>query len=325
MSDDITPSGESAVKKVFLIILLLFALLTVNAAAVEVDMEYNGILDSYTGLPVGQPGIPEGVDRVWINDQLFYDVTTNRFVYELFSGTELFTTVVDGMITTGPVSMELSNGATGRLYRNGEMLDLAEYKDLTTPGKYVLSVNSNTGVTIEPVSFTIVGNVTCVPEKYVLPEGFVFVEALRNNGAIDYSERKVDLTDEGIYRLTYECRNTGLQYGLETEIDRTPPVLELAGVEDGVAKGPVTLYDLEQGASLLIERDGREVGFTQELTESGTYHLWLQDPAGNSTDYQFKIQIYLNINAIVFVVLILVLIALLVFYLIYSRRKLRVR
>lgn len=324
MSDDNTPSGESAVKKVFLIILLL-ALLSVNAAAVEVDMEYNGIIDSYTGLPVGQPGIPEGVDRVWINSELFYDVTTNRFVYELFSGTELFTTVVDGMITTGPVSMELSNGATGRLYRNGELLDMTEYKDLTTPGNYVLSVNSNTGVTIEPVSFTIVGSVTCVPEEYVIPEGFVFVEALRNNEAIEYSDRQVNLTDEGIYRLTYECRNTGLQYGLETEIDRTPPVLELAGVEDGVAKGPVTLYDLEQGASLLIERDGKTLGFTQELTESGNYHLWLQDPAGNSTDYQFKIQIYLNINAIVFVVLILVLIGFLVFYLIYSRRKLRVR
>ena len=324
MNDDNTPSGESAVKKIFLIILLL-ALLSVNAAAVEVDMEYNGIIDSYTGLPVGQTGIPEGVDRVWINNELFYDVPTNRFVYELFSGTELFTTVVDGMITTGPVSLELSSGATGRLYRDGEMLDMTEYKDLTTPGNYVLSVNSNTGVTIEPVSFTIVGNVTCVPENYVIPEGFFFVEALRDNAAIDYAERQVSLAEEGSYQLTYECRNTGMQYGLETRIDRTPPVLELAGVEDGVAKGPVTLYDLEQDTSLLIERDGRKLGFTQELTESGNYHLWLQDPAGNSTDYQFRIQLYMNVNAIVFVVLILVLIALLIFYLIYSRRKLRVR
>ena len=324
MSDDITPSGESAVKRVFLIILLI-VLLSVNAAATEVDMGYNGVIDSLTGLPVGQPGIPEGVDRVWIKNDLFYDAATNRFVYELFSGIELYTTVVKGMITTGPVSLELSNGATGRLYRNGELLDIAECKDLTMPGKYVLSVNSNTGVSIEPLSFTIVGSVTCVPEEYVLPEGFVFVEALRNDEAIDFSERKVNLADEGIYRLTYECRNTGLQYGLETEIDRTPPVLELPGVENGVAKGVVTLYDLEQGTSLLIERDGREIGYTQELTESGKYHLWLQDPAGNSTDYQFRIQIYLNVNAIVFVVMILALIVFLVFYLIYSRRKFRVR
>ena len=80
----------------------------------------------------------------------------------------------------------------------------------------------------------------------------------------------------------------------------------------------------ETSLSLQYNR-ARQGSITQELTESGNYHLWLQDPAGNSTDYQFKIQIYLNINAIVFVVLILVLIALLVFYLIYSRRKLRVR
>lgn len=325
MSRGIIHSGEAAVKKVILIVLLLLIALPVSAAAAEVDMNYTGILDSYTGLPVGQNAVPEDVERVWLNNDTFYDFTTNRFIYELFSGTELSSTVADGMITTGPVSLELSSGGSGRLYRNGEVLDTSDYTDLTEPGKYVMSINSNTGVTVEPLCFTIVGSETNLPEEYVLPEGFSFTEVLRDDALVEYSAGAVSLAEEGSYRMTYVCRNTGVTYGLETKIDRTPPVLELAEVVDGEAKGPVSLYDLEPNTSLRIERDGKELGFTQELNESGDYHIWLQDAAGNSTEYQFRIRLYLNVNAIVFVILILALILFLIFYLVYSRKKLRVR
>lgn len=312
-------------KKVILIVLLLLTALPVSAAAAEVDMNYTGILDSYTGLPAGQNAVPEDAERVWLNNNTFYDFTTNRFIYELSSGTELSSTVADGMITNGPVSLELSGGSSGRLYRNGTALDTSDYTDLTEPGKYVVSINSNTGVTVEPLCFTIVGSETCMPEEYVLPEGFSFTEVLRDDALIEYSAGQVRLAEEGSYRMSYVCRSTGLLYGLKTKVDRTPPVLELAEVVDGEARGPVTLYDLEPNTSLRIERDGRELNFTQELNESGNYHIWLRDAAGNSTEYQFRIRIYLNVNAIVFVVLILALILLMIIYLVYSRKKLRIR
>ena len=56
-------------KKVILIVLMLLVLLPVSAAAVDIDMNYTGLLDSYTGLPVGQSAVPEGVDRVWLNNE----------------------------------------------------------------------------------------------------------------------------------------------------------------------------------------------------------------------------------------------------------------
>ena len=312
-------------KKAFLAAAALLVLLSVPASAADVDMSYSGVIDSYTGLPAGQFAVPEGVERVQLSSSSYYDFTARRFIYTFSSGMEVSSTAANGMVTTGPVSVTLSAGAVGRLYRDGEALEETDYSALQTPGSYVLSVNTNAGVTAEPLQFTIVGDVTGALEQYTLPAGFVFTDARRDGTAIEFDAGQAALTEEGKYELTYVCEGTGVSYALNTEIDHTPPVLALSGVADGVAKGPVDISDLEPGTTIRIELDGRDVGYATELTQSGSYHLWLRDKAGNTAEYQFRIQVYMNTSAFFAVILAAAVILGLIIFIVYSRNKLRVR
>lgn len=314
-----------AVKKAFLAAAALFALLSVDALAADVDMDYSGAIDSYTGLPVGQFALPEGVERVQLDSASYYDFTAHRFVYTFSSGMEVSSTAPNGIVTNGPVSVELSTGAVGKLYRDGAPVSETGFTDLRTPGSYVLSVNTNSGVTAEPLQFTIVDSVTGLFDSYTLPDGFAITDAQRDGTPIVFGVQQVDFSEEGSYELSYFCESTGISYSFRTQIDHTPPTLALAEVTDGEAKGPVDISDLEAGAAVRIELDGKDIGYATELTQSGNYHLWLQDKAGNTTEYQFRILVYMNTSAIFAVILAMAVILGLIVFLVYSRKKLRVR
>ena len=317
-------SGELTVKRTILLVLLL-CLLPAGVLAAEVDMGYTGIIDSFTGLPEGQYAVPEGVEQIQLSNSLYYNFPADRYIYTVDAGPEVRCSVADGMVTNGPVSVEFSSGASGRLYRNGEALTDQDLSMIEEPGSYTVSVNGNNGLSVQPFSFTVVNALTGVLDKYELPTGFVFTGATRDGDAIDYTADRVDLSEEGSYVLTYLCQSSCVAYSLEITVDHTPPTLALTAVEDGAAKGPVDISDLESGASIRVKLDGKELYQTDLLTETGSYHIWVQDAAGNTTEYQFRILTYLNTSAVVFVTLAAALCVFLVIYIVYSRKKLRIR
>lgn len=297
---------------------LAAALWALPAAAV--DIEYSGVVDSYSGEAAEGSAFVD-VDRIPLGDCVF-DRENRRFVYTVTGG-EISSSVVSGMVVTDPVTIEVPGGMDVRLYRDGNAIS-ANLASITQPGSYVLAVQDGTRQ-LEPLRFTIVGEVTGAVESYNMPDYFTVTEVLLENQPMAYTTASAPMSEEGLYRIRYSCPRTGFSYELNTIVDHTPPVLALEAVKDGVAKGPVDLSDLEPGAAMLIRQDGQTIANTLTLSESGSYTVIVQDEAGNTATYHFRIQIYFNSSSWGFFGALAVFILGLAGYVLVSRRRLRIR
>ena len=66
------------------------------------------------------------------------------------------------------------------------------------------------------------------------------------------------------------------------------------------AKGPVTIQGLQNGDSVVVYLDDKKTSLKSgnKLTESGTYKVLAYDQAGNVTQKDFEISLYLNIKSV---------------------------
>lgn len=126
--------------------------------------------------------------------------------------------------------------------------------------------------------------------------------------------------------VDYRCVRSGLSYELDVTVDTTPPVLALSELnEKNQARGPVSLADIEDGSSISITLDGKQISYKSELTESGEYQIVLMDKAGNVTQYAFTILIYFDLNSLLFFGIALAAVAAVGAYIVISRKRLTVR
>ena len=268
-------------------------------------------------------GLELTADQTPITASVIYDSAKQRYIYITDQG-RVESTVMDGMIVTGSVSVAAENSLLVTMYKNGERMDQTDLTNLSDSGYYVLQYNNNDGVPQNIMEFTIVPQLTGMIDHYSLPTGFSVTEATYNGEALSASS-EVDLQKEGSYRIRYQCGRTGLQYELDVDIDHTPPVLQLEAVKDGVARGPVDISDLESGASVYMTLDGKQYNYREKLTQSGDYEIWVYDAAGNYTRYQFTIMIYLDGNGYAFIGILLLLILGVIVYMRVAKKRLRVR
>ena len=309
-------------KRTLLIGMILLSLLAVPAAAYEINMGYNGYIDEYSGQPTNEtPGF-SNADIVALGVDAYYDRLEGMFVYQLSGESEVRSSVANGMITNDAVRISIPDGLEYVLNRDGQQVSIGALNALNEEGIYDLSFPSQSAFTLR---FTIVNEKTADLFEYRMPEHFRVSEVQKNGTPVDTASGVADLSAEGNYLVTYLCTETGIPYQLALSVDRTPPVLALTAVVDGVAKGPVDLSDLEEGAQLSVKLDGNDEGYTTLLTKSGSYVVTVTDRAGNSTVYKFKLQVYFNTSSIVFLVLFPVLVIALAVYLVHSRKHLRVR
>ena len=251
-----------------------------------------------------------------------YDTKQKKFVYRMNSQ-EIFTNLPDGIVTTGTFSAEVPGGMAARLFRDGVELPDADLSAVTEPGKYILMFGNNSS---DSMKFTILSDVTGVVREYVLPTGFTLTSVTYNGEPVEQASTYIaDLSGEGRYEIRYGCAKADLSYALNVTVDHTAPTLKLEAVQDGYAAGPVDISDLEQNTRISILLNGEPLGYSKELTKSGTYQITLQDAAGNITTYHFVIRVYFNFNTFVFLFILVGVLAALTVYLVLSRKKLRIR
>ena len=310
-------------KRRLLITIALLSLLTVPGMAYELDSDYSGFIDEFTGQPIEEGSYYSDADTVAMDADSYYDRLDHMYVYQVAgSGSEIRCSAADGMITNGPVTFSVSEGLEYTLYVDGAEVTSPNLKELYEEGIYDLKPTVQNA---RAIRFTIVNEKTADLVEYRLPENFEVTSVMCDGIPLSTPYNVVDLTEEGNYEISYRNTLTGIPYQLVLPIDHTAPTLALEAVVDGVAKGPVDLSDLEEGAALYIQLDGEEESFTTELVKSGAYVVTVTDRAGNASVYKFTLQVYFNTSSIVFFVVLPALIAGLVLYLIYSRKHLRVR
>lgn len=320
--------GVNRRKTVFLLLAAaLSGLLSVSAGALG-DFTYSGPLDIETGAPAGEDtaGADAYSDRVYVSDGVYYDRSRQGYLYSVGStAAQVLSTVADGMVVREPVELVPDSGVAVTVYQNGTALEQPDLTHIYEAGDYMVEAAVN-GQTVQLLAFSIVGDATCRLSGYTMPAGFVVTGAALDDMEIYYDRSYVDMTKEGHYVIDYRCARSGVDYRLDVTVDTTPPVLALEAVnEKGQAHGPVSLADIEEGASIGITLDGKEIPYSSELTESGEYQIVLMDRAGNVSRYQFTILIYFDMNSLVFFTMVLAVLAAVGVYIYVSRKRLTVR
>ena len=293
----------------------------------DTGMDYTGPVDIVTGDPIYEDS-DSGSSSSQSSSSAggpVYDSFSGKFLYYVDGGV-ILSSAADGMVVTETVQL-LTNGDTNlKLYQDGEAWSKFPEK-IDEPGSYVIVTwtdNSETQV----LSFTIVNWVTGKLDQYVMPEGFAITEVIKDTEKIPHGTGVVDLKEEGDYTITYVCSANSKEYELEITVDHTPPNVIFEGLdEDSEARGPVTLVGLEDGdkVTVMFEDEPAELDKENTVSEVGLYHVIVTDQAGNRTEKNFRIRLYLNISAAIFVVVVLAVIAGVAIALVISRKKLRVR
>ncbi len=261
--------------------------------------------------------------QVLLGNSVYYDTEKQLYLYDTEIGW-VESNIMDGMVVSEAVTLTSDNSSSLILYKDGERIPQQNTASFSDNGYYVVQYNDNNGVTQTIMDFTIVGELTGLIDSYELPNGFSVTEATRDDTAISKSST-IDMTKEGEYHIAYQCDKTGVAYTLDVGIDHTAPVLALEAVENGVAKGPVDISDLEDGATAAITLDGKKTSYKQKLTQSGDYEITVMDAAGNATSYTFTIRIYLDSSAYVSIIIVLAILAGVAGYMVFERKKLRTR
>lgn len=302
----------------FLCVIMALCFAVLPAAAVNVD--YEGELDPRTEEPVNAMS-EEDIKRASVGSGALYDSETRCYIYSV-NGLEVSMNVPSGIITTSAVAVVLPKTLKAVLYRNGVVCEKPDYSNINTVGKYVLVFDTDKAQTLE---FTIVGDVTGIISGYTMPDGFYVTSASFNGETINAIYNYIDMTKEGAYDIRYRSADNDVSYSLAVTIDHTPPELKLEAVKDGYAEGPVDISDLEDGCAISIIHNDKAINYQQTLSKSGKYEINLEDKAGNTNSYKFRIRVYFNFNSVVFFIIVIAVIAALGVYILVSRRKLRTR
>lgn len=304
--------------------------ITTDENAPTIDFDYTGDIDIYTGAPA--TSYDEGLNSTDTVVQLAgggtYDRRTHYFVYDVpGQSLSVQSTVADDIITTDAVSLFPDEGLEVTLYRKSKRLTDVDLTDISAPGKYTLVAKGSDGDQ-QILSFQIVAKNTGAIKKYTVPAGFAITGAQLNGEILSVPDnRQVDLESEGEYTIRFRCIPTGVEYEIGLDIDHTPPAFSLQGIEDGVARGPVTLVDVAEDESVRATFGGSDINIaSDEIFRSvGRYTVTVTDPAGNSRTEDFTIRMYLNYQGVIFFLLAVGIIAGTIAFMYISKKKMRIR
>ena len=316
--------------------MLIAAMALTQVPCFAMNLDYSGPINNFTGEPTNVGGNSLDQDRILISSGIYYDRTTRSYVYDLGGRSDqtISASIMDGMIVNEPVRLEIAQGLDIRLYCDGVPVEEADLALIEAPGRYVLEARLLEDQYVRIMGFTIVGATTGLINSYPMPAGFVVTDVemtvQNENGewvgaASQWDRNKVSLSENGNYRIRYECGRTGLGYILQTTIDHTPPTLALENVVNGLAKGPVDISDLEENCKIGISLNGGKMTYREELTLSGDYEIILQDEAGNVTNYSFTLLPYLDLHSWIFFGLVVMMVAGTGIYLYIERKRMRIR
>ena len=308
-------------------VFMVLAILLCVSAQAEADPYYSGEVDTQTGEAADASTASSAV-RVRINETTYYDREARAFVYPTGSGvSEVRANVADGMIVNEPVRVTADSGVELTLSRNGTALENVDWNGISTAGSYSVAAK-DVDSTVTLFGFTVVGDAASLPGGYVMPEGFYILNATLDGEDAYFERNFIGMEDEGQYEIEYVCPDTALHYRLATAIDRTPPEITLEGRLDrnGRYRSAVQVGGLEGVTAIGLTRDGAALSFPSDgkLTEAGIYQLQAFDAAGNVAARQFTILAYLDLNSLLFFALVCVSIAVVLGYILYSRRNLKI-
>ncbi|MCQ2566499.1 MAG: hypothetical protein MJ194_06640 [Clostridia bacterium] len=301
-----------------LILVLASTVLCFGDGLYEIDAQSGQIVGAKYGSD------EEPVDYVRLTTSCAYSKTKEMYEFTGLgtAGVSFSCSVCNGMYTTDAVILQSDPTTQLRVFLNGEQLEYEGEGEFDAVGTYIVRDRDNSLV----LSFTILDYTTNAVSAYdVAP--FFFVDSVYHDGVlVEAPGNRIDMTEDGEYRISYYCYDTEVNYVLDVIIDHTAPELEITGLDqNNIAHNAVVLSDRESGSAMVILKDGDEIPLAQTLTASGEYEIRYSDEAGNTSTYYFTIRPYLDANAWTFVFIVALLLIGVGAFMIYTRTHMRVR
>ena len=297
-----------------------------SETTLDPDMGYTGPIDLISGRPVNEVTDPSEGALVQIAEGVNYDRYTRRYIYSV-GNSRILSSVADGMIVTDGVILSKDGEMNLAVYRDGEALSEIP-SEITEDGNYVVTTWTDNNRS-QLFSFQIVRPTTGKLTQYNLPAGFEVRNVLLEGRAVSHGVGTVSFSEEGSYVVDYVCNANSVEYTLKVKIDHTPPTIDFLGLdEEDEARGPVTIFGLTEGDVISITFDDEEqvtMDDDNQVSETGYYHVVVTDAAGNFIEKDFRILLYLNFNAAMFIIAFVLVILGVYIALKVSRKRLRVR
>ena len=286
---------------------------------------YSGPVDMVTGAPATD-GAESTDEYINISENVRFNRISKEYVFSVGTSS-IRSSVSDGMVVTDSVTLAKEGEMNLSVYKDGAaMTDVPS--PIKEPGNYVVVTYDNNSEK-QLLSFQIVNEITGKLTYLVLPNGFSITSLSVDDQLQSHSTGTVDMTKEGHYVVNYTSSQTGESYKLDVKIDHTPPQVTFEGLDaENNARGPVTVTGMEEGDTISIVMDDTEnvtLDDDNQVSETGSYHVVVTDRAGNSIEQDFRILLYLNLNATLFIVAISLAVLGVVIALIITRKKIRVR
>lgn len=287
---------------------------TVQSYQNAADLQYSGPLDALTGLPATKTQVGDDPAYVILREGSFgYDKDLRCFVNEVESQSFTSNIPSGAILSAGrqTVSFTVPGGLVATLYHNGELVSGADLTNISESGAYILEVAAGNSYNTVSFPFRLVAEKTNAVTEFALPDGFTFESVMLDGDILtpDY-QNYTQLMENGAYEITWSNTEIGHRYTTSFALDTEPPVLELPEVVNGEAHSEVTLADLEPNAYIVLKetKTGETetiVSSSAKIEDAGTYHLTVYDDAGNATEYDFTIHVYLNFSAVAAIILVL--------------------
>ena len=311
------------------VLIALSLILCCCFTAYAVDLDYTGPLDPETNQPLGGE-VVSSFNREMLSTGMFYDWSTHDYVYPVEDSLlEVHMNVADGMIVNTPVYVG-SDDPSVLIYCSGSEVT-GDRSNIRKPGDYMVSVK-NGGSLVRLMDFRIVGDSTNAINRFEAPDGFYILSASRDGENIYQGRYTVEMEEEGYYDIEYLCGATDHSYRLQVAIDRTPPQVNFQAKLDkeGRVRSAVSYSGLESTDTVVLLRDGTAVDAyvnsdgTGQILDPGNYIMRVYDAAGNMSEYQFTVMVYLNAGSWIFIILLLAVIIAVGAYVVFKRKNLKI-
>lgn len=260
-----------------------------------------------------------------------------RFKYTLPNGNFFVSSVPNGMITSGAVDLELSEGTVGLISFNDEAETFTNFWHFTKKGSYcvrLLMFQQPGGMAADynlyevHFYFTIIGEKDNTLGAFTAPEGFDIKEVRRDNKPLTTGNgRCFFLGEDGYYEIRCESKELeGIYVETRFTRDTTAPFLSFSeeGGREGTP-GPIEFFPSEENCVIYMSYNGnRGYAVGNVLSAAGSYELSIEDAAGNRRVYNLRIRQTYDLMDKRLLLLVLVFLAVAAGRLAAARRDMRV-
>lgn len=252
-----------------------------------------------------------------------YNSFVGLFSYYLFSGTEIQSSVQNGAVINGTVSLTVPDEVEYTVFVNGEETENPE-KRFSDPGFYRIvfkepeSLDFNMSYQSEKdypyLHFRIVGKAVNDMEVFNAPKNAKITSVYFNNEAVleGTEEEPVSLDfyqmpEDGAYSFKIFSSVTGRTETVNVTKDTKAPGMSI-GIKNGTASIKYSADDL---AEFALWKNGELVSAFNPSTikGKGSYELYVTDYAGNTTGVKFTLKNAVNFGSIAAILLFLAIIA----------------